>query len=130
MGGAYTGDAFRNVLYENPGFENGSLTIQLVGTRSSRCAIGARIQARVKHNGKPHSVYRHVTSGGSFGANPLRQTIGLGRANTVERLEILWPTTGETQALENVPGNQTIRIVEGIPGYETIELDTFRLAPE
>ena len=45
------------------------------------------------------SIYRQVGSGGSFGGSPLRQTIGLGRAERIERVEVLWPRTGATQVV-------------------------------
>ena len=81
MGGAFPGDRFGNALYENPGFGNRWITVELRGVRSNRSAIGARIRAVVvdEDGGARRSVYRHVNSGGSFGGNPLRQTLGLGQ---------------------------------------------------
>ena len=128
MGGAFPGDRFGNVLYENPGFGNHWITVKLVGVRTNRSAIGARIRAEVVEDGTRRSIYRHVNSGGSFGANPLRQTIGLGSATRIERLEVFWPTTGETQAFAAVPVDQIIRIVEGETSYSTLELNTLQLA--
>ena len=80
MGGAFPGDRFGNALYENPGFGNHWITIALEGVRSNRSAIGARIRAVVvdEQSGRRRSIYRHVNSGGSFGGNPLRQTLGTG----------------------------------------------------
>ena len=130
MGGAFPGDRFGNVLYENPGFGNHWIAIKLVGVRSNRSAIGARIRADIVDDGTRRSVYRHVNSGGSFGANPLRQTIGLGSATRIERLEVFWPTTGETQVFTDLPADQTIRIVEGETSYSTLELRTLALAAQ
>jgi hypothetical protein len=126
MGGAYLGDKFNDAFYENPGFGNHWITIKLVGVRSNRSAIGARIRVDVIEDGRPRSIYKHVNSGGTFGGNPLRQTIGLGRAERVERLEVLWPTTGESQLLGDLPADRAIRIVEDEPGYEEIALKTFQ----
>ena len=127
MGGAFPGDGYSNVLYENPGFGNHFLTIKLVGVRSNRSAIGARIHAAVVENGERRSIYKHVNSGGSFGANPLRQTIGLGKAEKIERLEIFWHTTGLTQKFHDVPLDQFIQIVEGEAQYTSIELKKLKL---
>ena len=127
MGGALPGDRFNNALYENPGFGHHWATIQLVGVSSNRSAIGARIRVEVVEDGGRRSIYRHVNSGGSFGANPLRQTIGLGTASRIETLEIFWPTTGRTQTLTDVPVDRVLRIVEDEPSYVTIPLDTFEL---
>jgi len=68
-----------------------------------------------------------VTSGGSFGANPLRPTIGLGQAKTIDVLEIRWPTTDRTQTFRDVPADRAIRIVEGEDRWETLDLRPFRL---
>jgi hypothetical protein len=127
MGGAFTGDKAHNVFYENPGFGNHWLTMKLVGVRSNRSAIGARIRIEIEENGMRRSVYKHVNSGGTFGANPLRQTIGLGKASRVEVLEVFWPTTGETQTWTNVRVDQAIQIVEGEPSYSTLALTPIRL---
>ena len=99
----------------------------LEGVRSNRSAIGARIRAVVddQRRGGQRSIYRHVNSGGSFGGNPLRQTLGLGGAARIERLEILWPATGVTQTFTDVPADRAIHIVEGEPSYSTLALHRF-----
>ncbi|RKU13604.1 hypothetical protein C6502_04365 [Candidatus Poribacteria bacterium] len=127
MGGAFPGDGYSNVLYENPGLGNHFLTIKLVGVRSNRSAIGARIHAKIIENGEPRSIYKHVNSGGSFGANPLRQTIGLGKAEKIESLKIFWHTTGLTQTFHDVPLDQFIQITEGETQYTTLELERLKL---
>ncbi|MEZ6134871.1 MAG: CRTAC1 family protein [Pirellulaceae bacterium] len=119
MGGAFPGDAFGDVLYENPGFDNHSIRIKLQGSTSNRSAIGARIRADFMDSGEQRSVFRWVNSGGSFGANPLEQHIGLGKANRLERLEIYWPTTDETQVFENLPIDCRLLITEGNTAFET-----------
>ena len=43
-GGATPGDKAHNVLFQNPGHGNHWLTVRLVGTRTNRSAIGARIR--------------------------------------------------------------------------------------
>ena len=130
MGGAYPGDRFGNVLYENPGFGNSWITIKLVGMRSNRSAIGARIRAEVVEDETRRSIYRYVNSGGSFGANPLRQTIGLGKTSRIELLEVFWPTTGVTQTFSDLPVDQIIQIVEGEESYSTVDLKTLKLGSQ
>ncbi len=127
MGGAFPGDGYSNVLYENPGFGTHFLTIKFVGVRSNRSAIGARIHVKVVENGERRSIYKHVNSGGSFGANPLQQTIGLGQAEKIERLEIFWPTTGLTQRFHDVPLDRFIQITEDEAQYTPIELKKLKL---
>ena len=127
MGGAFPGDKAHNVFYENPGLGNHWLTIRLVGVRSNRSAIGARIRAEIVEDGTRRSVYKHVNSGGTFGANPLRQTIGLGKATVVETLEVFWPTTGLTQTFTDVAADRALQISEASPSYSTLPLQRLTL---
>jgi hypothetical protein len=113
MGGAYPGDRFPDALFQNPGFGNRWLTLHLIGVRSNRAAIGARIRVEVLEKGQRRSIYRRVNSGGSFGCNPLRQTIGLGPADAIERLEIYWPTSDIRQTFSTVPMDAFLRVTEG-----------------
>lgn len=113
VGGAFPGDAFRNVLFANPGSGNHWLTVRVVGRDSARCAIGARLCVTVRENGASRRIHRSVDPGGSFAGNPLRQTVGLGKAERIERLEVTWPKSGKTQVWENVPLDTAIRVTEG-----------------
>jgi len=108
LGGAAPVDRYYDAFYRNPGFGNHWIKVQLVGTRTNRAGIGARIRVVLADR----SIYRHVNSGATFGANPFLQTIGLGAATRIERLEVFWPTTGKTQTLDEVPIDATVRIVE------------------
>ena len=112
MGGWFRGDPAFNTLYENPGFGNHWIAVLLEGVTSNRSAIGARIRVDIEEDGQARSIYRHVNAGGSFGGNPLRQTIGVGKATVIQRLEIYWPTSDTTQVFENVAVDRVIRIVE------------------
>ncbi|TWU13721.1 FG-GAP repeat protein [Symmachiella macrocystis] len=120
LGGAFRGDAFSDAVFQNPGFGNHWITVQLVGTKSNRAAIGARIRAEVKEDGKLRSIYKWVNSGGTFGGSPLRQHIGLGTANRIERLEVYWPTTDTTQVFTDLEVDQMIKIIEGEDKYHPI----------
>ncbi len=113
MGGAYLGDRFHDVLFENPGFGNRWLEVRLVGVRSNRSAIGARIRAEFEDGGERRTITRWVGSGGSFGCNPLRQHLGLGKAARVDLLEVHWPTTGRTQVFRDLPVGRFVEITEG-----------------
>lgn len=112
LGGAYAGDAFANALFTNPGFGNHWLKVELVGNKSNRSGIGARIKLEIEEAGQPRTIYKWVNSGGSFGANPLRKEIGLGKAETIRTLEVFWPTTNSTQQFHNIQIDSYVRIVE------------------
>ena len=61
---------------------------------------------------KPMTIYRHVSSGSSFGGNPLHQTIGLAQADRVAVLEIHWRTSKTTQVLRDIPVDRAIEVTE------------------
>jgi len=115
LGGAYEGDNFRNVLFENPvGNQNNWINIELEGKTCNRSAIGAKIIATIEENGAVRNVYHTVGTGASFGGNSLLAEIGLGKAMTIKTLEIIWPDKARTSSVfENVPVNQVVKITEG-----------------
>ena len=112
MGGSVPGDRYHNILFQNPGHEHEWLTVKLVGRETNRSAIGARISITTK-GPMPFTIHRHVSTGSSFGANPLEQTIGLGSATGIEKLEVHWPTSKQTQVFRDIAVNQMILIMEG-----------------
>lgn len=123
MGGAYTGDAFENSLYLNPGEnKNHWINLLLQGTVSNRAAIGAKIKLIFTENNRERSVFRDVNSGGSFGSNPLRQHIGIGEATTIKQVEISWPVTGKRQVFRHLPIDTNIKIIEGDSVFSTYHL--------
>jgi hypothetical protein len=128
MGGAAAGDQQTARLFENPGNGNDWIGVRLVGVKSNRAAIGARIKATVRNEGPgTRAVYRTVGSGGSFGASPLEQHIGLGKSARIENLEIWWPASNTRQNFSSVARNQVIEIQEFGKEYRKVERPTFRL---
>ncbi len=119
MGGAVNGDKYHNVLFQNPGQGNHWLTVKLCGRKTNRSAIGARIKV-VTAGSQPHSIHRLVSSGSSFGANALQQTIGLADAKAVAALEVYWPTSNTTQVFRNVAADQSIMITEFDTAYRRL----------
>ncbi|MEO2007930.1 MAG: CRTAC1 family protein [Pirellulaceae bacterium] len=122
MGGAYPGDRAADCLYENPGFGNRWIKIKLVGIKSNRSGVGVRIRAAITEGDRSRNVYKWVNSGGSFGGSPLRQEIGLGKADSIDQLEIYWPTTNRLQTFDDVSVNQMIEITEGSTQYSILRL--------
>jgi tetratricopeptide (TPR) repeat protein len=121
VGGAAIGDAHAFRLFENPGHGNDWLGVKLVGVRSNRAAIGARIKVTVEDAaGARRSITRTVNSGGSFGASPFEQHIGLGKASRVAEVEVRWPASGTRQLFADVPKNQIIQIRENTDGYTRV----------
>ncbi len=128
MGGAFTGDTYQNAVFLNPGAggTNAWLKLKLVGTKSNRAALGAHLAVHVSTPGGARTVFKTVNSGGSFGANPLRQEIGLGNAVAIERVEVFWPTTGQRQVFTGLELNALYQLTEGMALAERRELRPIR----
>lgn len=93
------------------------ITLRLVGTKSNRDAVGARVTA------KAGSLVQiaEVRSGGSYlSHNDSRVHFGLGKATRIERLEVRWPS-GLVETFENLQADQFIKVKEG-QGVSTIKL--------
>ena len=110
MGGAYEGSVYQNTLYENPGNWNTNwIGLSLHGSQSNTLAIGARIEVVLETG---NSIYRTVSSGGSFGGNPFQQMIGIGQNNKISSINIFWPKSGENQVLNDLGINRWHYIIE------------------
>ncbi len=113
IGGAYSGDNYRNVLFHNPGNQTHWINLELEGTTSNRSAIGARIRVSLVINEARQDLYRTVSTGGSFGSDPLRQHIGVGKAEVIDELEVLWPGSEQIQVFENIRIDRFYHLKEG-----------------
>jgi hypothetical protein len=87
------------------------LAVRAVGTRSPRDPVGAEITLTT-----PSGVRRgHVNNAvGYGGASDVRVHFGLGKDETVTKLEVRWPS-GAVQVLENVASNQVLEVKEPAP---------------
>ena len=84
------------------------LKVLLVGVKSNRSAIGARVVAR--YGGRTQA--QEVTAQASFySANDRRLHFGLGTATSAD-LTIRWPN-GDTEKIPNVEANQLVVVREG-----------------
>jgi hypothetical protein len=99
------------VLLRNDG-GNGNhwLGIKLVGTKSNRDAIGARVTVQAGAMRR----WKQLFGGTSyFSASDKRLLFGLGTNETVDTIEVKWPS-GQTSTIKNVKANQYIAIKEGL----------------
>ncbi len=121
-GGATPGDRAHNVLFQNSGHGNHWLTIRLIGEKTNRAAIGARVRVDLPGpGGRVESRHREVTSGSSYGGNPFSLTIGLGPAPRVLQLQVDWPTSRTRQEFHDVPIDRAIEIVEGRDAFRVLD---------
>jgi len=82
---------------------------KLIGTKSNRAAIGARVTIRAAGV----KQFNEVRGGSSYlSQNDLRLHFGLGTATRMESVEIRWPN-GATETLQNIPADAIYTIVEG-----------------
>ncbi len=85
------------------------LSIQLVGKKSNRDGIGAKVTVQIEDK----RLLREVKSGGSYlSQNPFRLQIGLGTVEKVNRLVVNWQS-GVQDVIKDVQSNQWLTIQEG-----------------
>ena len=109
VGGAFIGDQWHNLFYRNTGTGNNWLTLKLVGVKSNRDGIGAKVTLHMGDD----VIYREVSGGCGFGStNSLSLEIGLGTHPKVDTLEIVWPS-GQVDTHRNLSINRKIIATEG-----------------
>ena len=94
---------------------NNWINVKLIGTKSNRSGIGARLVCTTTAPGenKPHRQIDEVRSGGSYmSQSDLRVHFGLGKAQKIDQLEVRWPS-GQVDTLKDVPANQFLWVKEG-----------------
>jgi hypothetical protein len=127
VGGATPGDAHALRLFENPGHGGDWIALHLVGVKTNRAAIGARVTVTADGDGGRRVVHRSVGSGGSFGASPLQQQIGLGPGVRRIDVEIWWPTSNTRQRFANVEKNRLFEVTEFAAAPRPLERPVLRL---
>ena len=130
IGGATPGDSHAMRVFENPGHGNDWVSVKLTGVKSNRSAIGARITVTVDNNGTTRTVDRQVGSGGTFGASPLEQHIGLGKSAKILDLEVWWPASNTRQHFANVAANSAYALEEGAASLARLERPLIHLGGE
>jgi enediyne biosynthesis protein E4 len=98
------------LLHNSGGNGNHFLNFKLVGTKTNRDAMGARI--RILAGGI--SQIREIEGGGSYlSQSDLRANFGLGKAARAETVEVKWPS-GLQQTFRNVEADKFYLIEEGV----------------
>lgn len=123
MGGAFAGDSYPSAFYLNPGQndENNWVSFELQGVQSNKDGIGARMELTIVEDGVKRKIYRDMNTGGSFGASPLRKHIGIGKAQVIEELSILWPGMSTPQRFTNITANQYLLVKQGALSMEVLK---------
>jgi enediyne biosynthesis protein E4 len=99
------------LLRNNVGKENHWLGVKLVGTKSNRDAVGARLTYKAGDLTRS----RMKTGGGSFlSSHDPRIILGLGKRTKVDSLDVQWPQPGgSVEHFTDLPTDRYITIVEG-----------------
>ena len=110
-----------NALFANPGNDSHWMKIKLIGTKTNRSAFGARLKVDLTgKDGVARSICRVIGNNGSFGGNPLTESIGLKDAMSVDRLTVTWPTSQTTQTFLALKADQAIEITEGSDAFKVL----------
>lgn len=106
------------LLRNDGGNANHWFKVRLIGTRSNRDGVGARLRL---HAGG-HTQVREVRVNGSFySSHDPRIHFGLGDETSVKRLEVRWPS-GTEQVLADLPADHLVTIDEALGVVSIISL--------
>ncbi len=88
---------------------NHRVEFQLVGTKSNRAAIGARVTV----TSPSFTQFNEVRGGGSYlSQNDLRLHFGLGADATISKVVVSWPS-GQVDTVTDVPADVIYKMTEG-----------------
>ena len=107
-GGQYPGDLLTTTVYCPTTLPGNYVNVRLVGTKSNRSAVGARVSVEAGGT-KQH---REISGGTNFGCLPLEQHFGLGSIASIDAIIVRWPS-GLVQRFSDVPINKTWEFIEG-----------------
>ena len=135
--GDYDGDDFLDVafgmdpdasqfggLYRNNGNDNHYLRVELVGIKSNRNGIGARLIATA---GDLQQM-REILGGLGIYQDEMVAHFGLGSRTQVDQLQINWPS-GQKDVLNDILADQKIRVFEGRENYHRVQPNSWEIAP-
>ncbi len=88
---------------------NNWLKLKLVGMKSNRSAIGARVRVKA---GARLQVQEITSQSSYYSHNDMRLNFGMSESKKADQVEIRWPS-GQTETIKDLPVNQIITIKEG-----------------
>src|SRR5258708_1432828 len=97
------------LLHNGGGTGNHFVNFKLIGTKSNRDAMGARV--RIRAGGLPQM--REIYGGGSYlSQSDLRANFGVGKNTRVESVEISWPS-GQKHTFKHIDADKFYVLEEG-----------------
>jgi enediyne biosynthesis protein E4 len=115
-----TNDGPAYVLRNDTAAQNHWLTLELVGHKSNRDAIGAVIKLVTAQGSQSATV---TTSGSYLSSSDKRVHFGLGAESTAKTIEIRWPS-GIQQTLQDVHADRMMRVDEPLPPVTSTHLQS------
>jgi hypothetical protein len=108
------------VILRNDGTKNHWLGISLIGAKSNRQGLGARIIVTEADGRK--QTFEVSTAGSYLSANDPRMLVGLGKAPNVNSVEIHWPS-GKKQIITKPEPDRylIIKEISFTPGFSPVE---------
>ena len=106
------GNGPARLLRNENGNQNDWLRVKLIGTKSNRDGIGAKLTLNV--NGQVKLLRMVKTGSGYLSQSELPVTFGLGKHDATRRLEltVVWPS-GQKDVVGSLGSNQSITVQEG-----------------
>jgi hypothetical protein len=105
----FNADAPPSVFLNETNNANHRVLIRLIGVKSNRAAIGARVRVTTPKMTQIDEVH----GGGSYNStNDTRLHFGLGGETTIDRIEVFWPS-GTRQEFRGVQADAIYQIKEG-----------------
>ena len=103
-----------NGLFRNDNSNgNGWIKLKLVGTKSNKSAIGAKVRLKATIDGNSMWQFREVQAQNSFNSqNSLIVHFGLGDATTIDSLVVIWPS-GIKDIFKSLSPDQFKTVTEG-----------------
>ena len=96
-------------LLKNGGKVQNFINIRLVGTKSNRSAIGARVTVQT---GARKQIDEVMSGGSFFSQSDFTLHLGAGLAKSVDRVQVKWPS-GLVQEWKSLPVNALVTLTEG-----------------
>lgn len=90
--------------------QNNWLMLKLIGTKSNRTGLGARVVVTVGERNQAQAV---LSQSSYYSHNDLRLHFGLGEKRRAERVTIYWPS-GQVEVVPDLAANQVAVIKEGV----------------
>jgi enediyne biosynthesis protein E4 len=101
------------LLRNDGGNKNHWLAVHLIGTRSNRSGIGAKLFLTI---GDQKHLREYGTAGSYLSQSATEAWFGLGQSDHADALTIAWPS-GTRQEFKNLPAGRLLHLTEGESGW-------------